>query len=295
MAQRTRPPFRADHVGSLLRPDRLHSARAQFKAGQIDHDALREVEDDAVREVIQLQHDAGLQTVTDGEQRRTSWHMDFIYSLGGVTQVAGESLHVQFHNEEGTYDYANAFGGIPTPPALAGGAKTSTKISIHNLNVRGVLGLDFKKASGMMLLGRAGIRYHSFQVANASSIEKNTAKLPSEIITSPTIGVALAMPRLTKSIGLRFSLDFIPLNISYSQTKNLADGKSPSAKGAIVGVGLTYRWKPSLDIQATYDLTYSKASFGDPDPTSMRGHPAMGSVSRTDLFHALTAGIVKSF
>jgi methionine synthase II (cobalamin-independent) len=110
MAQRSRPPFRADHVGSLLRPDRLRHARAQFKAGQIDADALREVEDDAVREVIQLQHDAGLRTVTDGEQRRTSWHMDFIYSLGGITQVAGESLHVQFHNEEGTYDYA--------PPAM---------------------------------------------------------------------------------------------------------------------------------------------------------------------------------
>jgi len=211
---------------------------------------------------------------------------------GGYYRPMGKKLVV---GAEGTYDYANAFGGIPTPPAMAGGPKTSTKIAIHNINVRGVLGLDFKKASGMMLLGRLGVRYHSFQVANATSIEKNTARLPSEIITSPTIGVALAMPRLTKSIGLRFSLDFIPLNIKYEQTKNLADGKSPSAKGAIVGAGLTYRWKPSMDIQATYDLTYSKASFGDPDPTSMRGHPATGSVARTDLFHALTAGIVKSF
>nr|MBA3502367.1 SH3 domain-containing protein [Deltaproteobacteria bacterium] len=143
---------------------------------------------------------------------------------GGYYRPMGKKLIV---GGEGTYDYANAFGGIPTPPAMAGGAKTSTKISIHNLNVRAVLGLDFKKASGMMLLGRLGIRYHSFQVANASSMEKNTAKLPSEIITSPTIGAALAMPRLTKNIGLRFSLDFIPLNISYKQTKNLEDGKSP--------------------------------------------------------------------
>ena len=52
----------------------------------------------------------GLRTVTDGEFRRTSWHMDFIYSLGGVRQVEGESLHVQFRNEEGEYDYA--------PPAM---------------------------------------------------------------------------------------------------------------------------------------------------------------------------------
>ena len=83
MAQRTRPPFRADHVGSLLRPERLREARADFKAGTIDADELRAVEDDAIREVIALQRDAGLQDATDGEFRRTSWHMDFIYSLGG--------------------------------------------------------------------------------------------------------------------------------------------------------------------------------------------------------------------
>ena len=110
MAQRTRPPFRADHVGSLLRPDRLRDARAAFKAGRATAEELRAVEDDAIREVIALQRDAGLQTVTDGELRRTSWHMDFIYSLGGITQVEGESIHVRFHSEEGEYDYA--------PPAM---------------------------------------------------------------------------------------------------------------------------------------------------------------------------------
>jgi hypothetical protein len=231
----------------------------------------------------------GTQTVPDNYNISTS--AVTVALGGGYYRPMGKKLVI---GAEGMYDYANAFGGIPTPPATAGGPKTTTKIALHNLNVRGVLGLDFKKASGMMLLGRLGVRYHSFQVANAKSVEKNTAKLPSEIITSPTIGVALAMPSLTKSIGLRFSLDFIPLNISYQQTKNLEDGKSPSAKGAIVGAGLTYRWKPSLDIQATYDLTYSKASFGDPVMTSMRGHPG-GGVTRTDLFHAITAGIVKAF
>jgi 5-methyltetrahydropteroyltriglutamate--homocysteine methyltransferase len=111
MASRTRPPFRADHVGSLLRPQRLMEARARFKSGEIDYDRLREVEDEAILEVIQLQKDAGLQSVTDGEFRRTSWHMDFIYSLGGVRQVEGESIHVQFRGDEGEYDYA--------PPAMA--------------------------------------------------------------------------------------------------------------------------------------------------------------------------------
>jgi 5-methyltetrahydropteroyltriglutamate--homocysteine methyltransferase len=60
--------------------------------------------------VIELQRDAGLRTVTDGEFRRSSWHMDFIYSLGGVHQVQGESLHVKFRNDQGEYDYA--------PPAM---------------------------------------------------------------------------------------------------------------------------------------------------------------------------------
>src|ERR1700759_1951953 len=105
MTPRTTPPFRADHVGSLLRPPELTQARAAFKAGSIDADALREAEDAAILDAIELQGSAGRQTVTDGEFRRPSWHMDFIYQLGGVEQVEGESIHVQFRSEEGEYDY----------------------------------------------------------------------------------------------------------------------------------------------------------------------------------------------
>jgi 5-methyltetrahydropteroyltriglutamate--homocysteine methyltransferase len=110
MPSRDTPPFRADHVGSLLRPPELTHARAQFKAGHIDADELRAVEDDAILAVMALQRDAGLQTVTDGEFRRTSWHMDFIYALGGIEQVDGESIHVQFRSDDDEYDYA--------PPAM---------------------------------------------------------------------------------------------------------------------------------------------------------------------------------
>jgi 5-methyltetrahydropteroyltriglutamate--homocysteine methyltransferase len=110
MPRRDTPPFRADHVGSLLRPREVTQARADFKAGQIDAQALRAAEDEAIRGVIELQRAAGLQSVTDGEFRRTSWHMDFIYSLHGIEQVAGESIHVQFRSDEGEYDYA--------PPAM---------------------------------------------------------------------------------------------------------------------------------------------------------------------------------
>jgi 5-methyltetrahydropteroyltriglutamate--homocysteine methyltransferase len=110
MPSRDTPPFRADHVGSLLRPPDLTRARAEFKAGRIDGDELRAVEDEAILSVMALQRDTGLQTVTDGEFRRTSWHMDFIYALGGIEQVDGESIHVQFRSEDGEYDYA--------PPAM---------------------------------------------------------------------------------------------------------------------------------------------------------------------------------
>jgi 5-methyltetrahydropteroyltriglutamate--homocysteine methyltransferase len=103
-------PFRADHVGSLLRPPALTQARADFKAGRLDAAGLHAVEDAAILEVIEMQRAVGLKSVTDGELRRTSWHMDFIYQLQGISQVDGESLHVQFKNEQGSYDYA--------PPAM---------------------------------------------------------------------------------------------------------------------------------------------------------------------------------
>jgi 5-methyltetrahydropteroyltriglutamate--homocysteine methyltransferase len=103
---RQRPPFRADHVGSLLRPPELLRAREDHAAGRIEDDELRAAEDAAIRDVVAMQRDVGLRTVTDGEFRRASWHMDFIYSLDGVSKVMDETLHVQFRNERGTIEFA---------------------------------------------------------------------------------------------------------------------------------------------------------------------------------------------
>jgi len=77
-------PYRADQVGSLLRPDWLSAARTQWKAGEIDAETLRETEDRAVREAVQRQQDIGLQGITDGEFRRDWWHLDFLGQLDGV-------------------------------------------------------------------------------------------------------------------------------------------------------------------------------------------------------------------
>jgi len=82
--QRTTPPFRADVVGSFLRPAAIKEARKQFQAGEIDAAHLRAVEDTEIRRVVDLQREAGLQVVTDGEFRRAWWHFDFFEGLEGV-------------------------------------------------------------------------------------------------------------------------------------------------------------------------------------------------------------------
>jgi 5-methyltetrahydropteroyltriglutamate--homocysteine methyltransferase len=105
--QRTSPPFRADHVGSLLRPPELLRAREELAAGRISREELRSLEDEAIRAVVKMQRDVGLQSATDGEFRRASWHMDFIYQLGGIEQVAGD-IKVKFTNEHGEIEYKPA-------------------------------------------------------------------------------------------------------------------------------------------------------------------------------------------
>ena len=105
--RRTTPPFRADHVGSLLRPPELMTAREAFGAGRIGAEELRAVEDDAIRDVVALQRDAGLQSVTDGEFRRATWHMDFIYEIGGIEKAPGD-IKVEFRNEQGTVEWTPA-------------------------------------------------------------------------------------------------------------------------------------------------------------------------------------------
>ena len=84
MSIRTRPPFRADHVGSFLRPKHLLEAREKHRQGELNAAGLRAVEDDAIADIVKFQQDVGLQSITDGEFRRTYFHIDFLAQLGGV-------------------------------------------------------------------------------------------------------------------------------------------------------------------------------------------------------------------
>ena len=102
---RSLPPFRADHVGSLLRPRELAEARAARKAGTLSADALRAVEDRCIEAAIRKQEELGLRAATDGEYRRAFWHFDFVSGLDGVELYEPEQK-IQFK------------GGLPLPLAL---------------------------------------------------------------------------------------------------------------------------------------------------------------------------------
>jgi 5-methyltetrahydropteroyltriglutamate--homocysteine methyltransferase len=94
------PPFRADHVGSLLRPPELLAARAEWRAGKITAEELRRREDEAIRDAVKMQEDCGLHVATDGEFRRTLWHADFLTSFSNVS-VGRTGMTARFHSHEG--------------------------------------------------------------------------------------------------------------------------------------------------------------------------------------------------
>src|SRR5262245_55715136 len=153
---RTKPPFRADHVGSLLRPPVLLQARDDFAAGRIDAGALRAIEDDAIRAVVQKQEEVGLQSATDGEFRRASWHMDFIYQLDGITKEPGE-LKVKFHNEKGEIEF--------TPAAVHVDGKLGVSKTIFGDDFRFVQGAVTKNVPKLTIPSPSMVHYRGGKAA----------------------------------------------------------------------------------------------------------------------------------
>ena len=96
--QRTTPPFRADHVGSLLRTVPLKEARAKRAKGEIDAAALQAVEDREIEKIVRKQEEVGLRLATDGEFRRSWWHFDFFWGLQGVERISAPPI--KFHGVE---------------------------------------------------------------------------------------------------------------------------------------------------------------------------------------------------
>ena len=111
------PPFRADHVGSLLRPASLLAARAARDEGRLDASGLRLAEDEAIAEAVRLQEDLGFALATDGELRRRTWHMDFLYQLEGI-EPGDEALRIDFRNSAGDVSFASAAPVVAAPVRL---------------------------------------------------------------------------------------------------------------------------------------------------------------------------------
>lgn len=98
--QRNTPPFRADQVGSLLRPAVIKEAHRNFQLGQISHEELRTLEDVEIKKLVESQKKVGLKVVTDGELRRAWWHLDFLWGLDGVKKVEADHGSIAFHGKD---------------------------------------------------------------------------------------------------------------------------------------------------------------------------------------------------
>src|SRR5579871_617332 len=119
--QRTKPPFRADEVGSLLRPPKIKEARARLEKGEISADELRKVEDMEIEKVVHRQASAGLKLATDGEFRRSWWHFDFLSRLTGC-ELFHPEIGIQFAGMQTRHEAVRVIGKIDFPadhPMLA--------------------------------------------------------------------------------------------------------------------------------------------------------------------------------
>lgn len=186
---------------------------------------------------------------------------------------------------EGNYDLDKNLGGVTFMGQTTG-------LTYHNLNLRAMIGYDLQNAKAMVVFGRLGLHYESFQVADVADLTKNTATIPSQNVVGPTIGVGLAIPKLSQKLALRLSLDAMVAGASVTQTKNLEDGTGPSAKAVYVGGQLNYHLMPKIDLQGTVDVGYTSLSFSGPPPaSSQRMHTGTGNVSSSDLATTLTFGV----
>jgi len=163
----------------------------------------------------------------------------------------------------------------------------------HNIDLRAKAGYDLHKSNGMTLWARLGYHYEMFKVDNVSDLTKNLAHLPSEILSGPTIGVAVEIPKLTRKIGGVVAADYL-YPAKRTQTKGLEDGLTSKAKALWLGATFTYQWKPKLELDAGYRLSYAKTLWSGAAPDSMRGTGATTS-ERKDLTHTVTVGLAKSF
>ena len=156
MMSNTKPFFRADQVGSLLRPRRLLDARQQWKVGEIGRKELRDIEDDAIAECVRLQEDIGLQAVTDGEFRRENWWIDFISAIDGI-EIGTPDAGAGFFSDEN-----NPGGHVPMNVLTTGRLGGGGAISIADFEF---LKAQTSKTPKVMIPSPSRIHFHGGRAA----------------------------------------------------------------------------------------------------------------------------------
>lgn len=163
----------------------------------------------------------------------------------------------------------------------------------HDVDARLKLGYDLHSAKGTVVWGHLGYHYGMFSVDNAADLTKNLAHLPSEILSGPTVGIAMDMPKLGEKVGARASADLL-YPATRKQTAGLEDGASSKGMAAWLSAIVSYQWKSDLTLDAGYRLAWASTDWTGAATGSMRGTNST-TASRTDLAHILTVGIAKSF
>jgi 5-methyltetrahydropteroyltriglutamate--homocysteine methyltransferase len=246
---RTTPPFRADHVGSLLRPPRLLAAREQHAAGRISAERLRAVEDDAIAEVVAMQEAVGLQSVTDGEFRRSSWHMDFIYQLEGVSR-GQEQLKVRFRNADGTIEF------------LSAALRIDGKIGLGHT----IFGDDFTTLQGMVRTATAKLTIPSPSMVHyrggPAAIDRGVYPDPEEF-WSDLSGAYAEQVRRLGALGCRY-LQFDDTSLAYLN--------DPAQRAEITGRG-----EDAEHLHERYIGQINQALAGRPEGMAVTTHLCRGN------------------
>lgn len=169
-----------------------------------------------------------------------------------------------------------------------------TGFSIIDATLAAKAGKKLHAKTGTVAYLRLGYRYQSFQIKNVQDINgTNLAALPSENLTSPVLGLELAVPRLTGKMSAHLVLDTMLVGASRSQTAGLEDGQASRAKALVGGAVVTYDYKPNLTLLGSYNYHWAKTEW-DGAANSMRKHDAT-EAERADATHVLSVGVAKGF
>jgi len=163
----------------------------------------------------------------------------------------------------------------------------------HDVDARLVGGYDFHHRTQAAVFARLGYHYSMFQVANVADFTKNLARLPSETLSGPTVGIAAEMPKLRDKIGARLHADYLVAG-KRAQTTGLEDGQVSTVSALWAGLAVDYQWKSDITIAFAYAYDWSKTVWTGAATASMRGTNST-EAARKDTAHGITIGLAKAF